>query len=156
MDFQIHLLDPKTVLISGSNTQQALMWSKRSKETRNEILLLSDVNQSRQIIPETELNRHRKFIIHSMQQLSETIAGTNLHNLTKIPTWQTKQWIHLISKDQGSNQDVAVVNCCRCSKSYFLKIQLLMFQPQIGRLLTVKKVISYLGNVRLRCDKLLH
>ena len=53
---------------------------------RKEILLLSDVNQSRQIIPETELNRHRKFIIHLMQQLSETTDGTNLHNQTRTQT----------------------------------------------------------------------
>ena len=109
---------PKIDSISDNNTQTMLMVCQKSKSMRNVIVLLNKDSGSHR---ETEHNRSKKFITHSMLLHSVTTAGPNLARRTKTLMVQTRQWIHLTNKDRGSKRGVAVVNCCKWNKNYSLK-----------------------------------
>ena len=153
MDSRILHNDLKTELISDNNTQTMLMGCQKSKLMRSVTVLLNKDSESHR---ETEHNRSKKFITHSMLRRSVTTAGPSLARQTKISMVQTRQSIHLINKDQRSKQGVAVVNCCKWNKNYSLKTQRPMWALLLGQSLTVKRETFSSVNAKLRCAKLHH
>ena len=87
-----------------------LMVFQKIKAMRIVIVLLNKDSESHR---ETEHNRSKKFITHLLLPHKGTTAGPSLARQTKILIVQTKQSIHLISRDRGLKRGVAVVNYCK-------------------------------------------